>query len=146
MSCCSGRASCMVTSRCMLPWLRSAPYPAVCPSEPLRPVGDMKAVSYGARSRQYSPLLPASSSQPRSIAQRPRSGPMGRVHTCMQAFYKRPRHASKTPSVASLLRPCLIINTRCRAWLDQLSTNYSCLLYTSPSPRDLSTSRMPSSA
>ena len=25
-------------------------------------------------------------------------------------------------------------------------TNYSCLLYTSPSPRDLSTSRMPSSA
>ena len=26
------------------------------------------------------------------------------------------------------------------------SSNYSCLLYTSPSPRDLSTSRMPSSA
>ena len=26
------------------------------------------------------------------------------------------------------------------------SLNYSCLLYTSPSPRDLSTSRMPSSA
>ena len=25
-------------------------------------------------------------------------------------------------------------------------TNYTCLLYTSPSPRDLSTSRMPSSA
>ena len=112
-------------ARCMLPSLRSAPYPALCPSERRRPVGDMQAVSCGARSRQYSRLLPASSSQPRSIAQRPRSGPMGRVHTCMQAFYKRPRHASKTPSVASLLRPCLIINTRCRAWLDQLSTNYS---------------------
>ena len=27
-----------------------------------------------------------------------------------------------------------------------LASNYSCLLYTSPSPRDLSTSRMPSSA
>ena len=27
-----------------------------------------------------------------------------------------------------------------------LSTTWSCLLYTSPSPRDLSTSRMPSSA
>ena len=26
--CCSGRDSCMLTSRCMLPWLRSAPYPA----------------------------------------------------------------------------------------------------------------------
>ena len=28
----------------------------------------------------------------------------------------------------------------------QLSESYVCLLYTSPSPRDLSTSRMPSSA
>ena len=76
--CCSGRDSCMLTSRCMLPWLRSIPYPALCPCEP-RPVGDMQAVSYGARSRQYSPLLPASSSQPRSIVERPRSGPMGRI-------------------------------------------------------------------
>ena len=57
---CSGRDSCMLTSRCMLPWLRSAPYPALCPCEPLRPVGEMQAVSYGARSGQYSPLLPAS--------------------------------------------------------------------------------------
>ena len=30
--------------------------------------------------------------------------------------------------------------------LDSLTTSYVCLLYTSPSPRDLSTSRMPSSA
>ena len=41
--CCSGRDSCMLTSRCMLPWLRSAPYPALCPCEPLGPVGDMHA-------------------------------------------------------------------------------------------------------
>ena len=60
--CCSGRDSCMLTSRCMLPSLRSAPHAALCPCEPLRPVSDMQAVSYGARSRQYSPLLPASSS------------------------------------------------------------------------------------
>ena len=95
--CCSGRDSCMLTSRCMLPWLRSAPYPALCPCEPLRPVGDMQAVSCGARSRQYSPLLPASSSQPRSIVERPRSWPMGRVHmyTTIQAFKERPRHAYK---------------------------------------------------
>ena len=75
----------------------------------------MQAVSYGARSRQYSPLLPASSSQPRSIFERPRSGPMGRVHiyTTIQAYYKRPRHAWKMASVASLLRPCLIVNTPC---------------------------------
>ena len=61
------------------------------------PVGDMQAVSYGARSRQYSPLLPASTSQPRSIVERPRSGPMGRVHmyTRIQAFRTRPRHAPK---------------------------------------------------
>ena len=30
--------------------------------------------------------------------------------------------------------------------LDRKECTYSCLLYTSPSPRDLSTSRMPSSA
>ena len=86
--CCSGRDSCKLTSRCMLPSRRSAPYPALCPCEPLRPVGDMQAVSYGARSRRYSPLLPASSSQPRSIVERPCSGPMGRVHTytTIQAF------------------------------------------------------------
>ena len=29
---------------------------------------------------------------------------------------------------------------------DEYKENFSCLLYTSPSPRDLSTSRMPSSA
>ena len=65
--CCSGRESCMLTSRCMLPWLRSAPYPALCPCEPLRPVGDMRAVSYGARSRQYSPLLPGSRPPARNL-------------------------------------------------------------------------------
>ena len=32
------------------------------------------------------------------------------------------------------------------SWLDLYVTRWSCLLYTSPSPRDLSTSRMPSSA
>ena len=87
----------MLTSRCMLPSLRAAPYPALSPCEPLRPVGDMQAVSYGARSRQYSPLLPAYSSQPRSIVERPRSGLMGRVHlyTTIEAFSRRPRHASK---------------------------------------------------
>ena len=31
-------------------------------------------------------------------------------------------------------------------WLLELAANYSCLLYTSPSPRDISGSRMPSSA
>ena len=41
-------------------WLRSASYPALCPCEPLRPVGDMQAVSYGARFRRYSPQLPGS--------------------------------------------------------------------------------------
>ena len=32
------------------------------------------------------------------------------------------------------------------SYFEYLTTNKSCLLYTSPSPRDLSTSRMPSSA
>ena len=80
---CSGRDSCMLTSRCMLPWLRSAPYPALCPCEPLRPVGDLQAVSYGARSIQYNPLLPASKLQPRSTVGRPHSGPI-----CWVDIYK----------------------------------------------------------
>ena len=33
-----------------------------------------------------------------------------------------------------------------RFMIEALMSNHSCLLYTSPSPRDLSTSRMPSSA
>ena len=33
-----------------------------------------------------------------------------------------------------------------RGWGDVLKKDGTCLLYTSPSPRDLSTSRMPSSA
>ena len=33
-------------------------YPALCPCEPRRPLGDMQAVSCGARSRQYSRQLP----------------------------------------------------------------------------------------
>ena len=41
--------------------------PALCPCEPLRPVGDMQAVSYGARSRQYSPLLPGSRPPTRNL-------------------------------------------------------------------------------
>ena len=92
--CCSGRDSCMLTSRCMLTWLRSAPYPALFPCEPLRLVGDMQAVSYGARFRQCSPLLPDSSSQLRSIVERPRSAPMGRVHiytTCLLYTSPSPR-------------------------------------------------------
>ena len=121
--CCSGRDSCMLTSRCMLPWLRSARYPAQCPCEPMRPVGDMQAVSYGARSRQYSALLPASSSQPRSIIERPRSGRMGRIHIYVYnypSFFKTAQACIKTASIASLPRPCLVKSTRCRAWLDQL--------------------------
>ena len=51
-------------------------YPAQCPCEPRRLLGDMQAVSGGVRSRQYSRLLPTSSSQPRSIVERAGSGPM----------------------------------------------------------------------
>ena len=83
----------MLPSRCMLPSLRSAPYPTLCPCEPRRPVGNMQAVSCGARSRQYSRLLPASSSQPRSIFERAGSEPMGRVHIyigILFAQYRRP--------------------------------------------------------
>ena len=38
------------------------------------------------------------------------------------------------------------LNTSAPVWSTEPSASYDCLLYTSPSPRDLSTSRMPSSA
>ena len=109
--CCSRRDSCMLTSRCMLPWLRSAPYPAQCPCEPLRPVGDMQDVSYGARSRQYSPLLPASSSQPRSIVERRRSGPMCRVHIYSNTSTKKKK--MNTYFVATFSRYLVCIFPAC---------------------------------
>ena len=98
--CCSGQDSCMLPSRCMLPSLRSAPYPVLCPCEPRRPVGDMQAVSCGARSRQYSRLLSASSSQPRSIVERAGLGPMGRVHIYRYIDILRSSDAPRSPSLA----------------------------------------------
>ena len=53
--------------------------PALCPCDHCRPLGDMQAVSCGARSRQYSRLMPASNSRPRPIVKRAGPGPMGRV-------------------------------------------------------------------
>jgi len=38
------------------------------------------------------------------------------------------------------------VDLHCAVTLKVISERYLCLLYTSPSPRDLSTSRMPSSA
>ena len=38
------------------------------------------------------------------------------------------------------------IQNRASVAINDITTQYTCLLYTSPSPRDLSTSRMPSSA
>ena len=89
--CCSGRDSCMLPSPCMLPSLHSAPYPALCPCEPRCPVGDTQAVSCGARSRQWSRLLPASSSQPRSIVERECSGPMDRGHIYIDICFAQER-------------------------------------------------------
>ena len=98
----------MLTSRCMLLWLRSAPYPALCRREPLRPVGDTQAVSYGARSRQYSPLLPGSRPPARNLNLSPSDHAQGPwagfiyvyiiyipVYTTIQAFLTLPGHASK---------------------------------------------------
>ena len=38
------------------------------------------------------------------------------------------------------------VRAECLAWALEAGQDHGCLLYTSPSPRDLSTSRMPSSA
>ena len=46
----------------------------------------------------------------------------------------------------TLLLPALAALTQQQQWIALVAPPYTCLLYTSPSPRDLSTSRMPSSA
>ena len=40
----------------------------------------------------------------------------------------------------------IVMDPKAKALLEGITLDYHCLLYTSPSPRDLSTSRMPSSA
>ena len=76
----------------MLFWSRLV-HAALAMHATLPALADMQAVSCGARSRQYSRLLPASSSQPRSIFERAGSEPMGRVHIyigILFAQYRRP--------------------------------------------------------
>ena len=75
--------------------------------EPLRPVGDMQAVSYGARSRRYSPLLPATSSNlDLSSSDHAQGLWVGFIYIQLSNLLKN--------------GPDMPINTRCRARLDQL--------------------------
>ena len=80
------------------------------------------------------------------------------------SFDIQERHARRYMQACKLMMPYLErsipnkVDIKCVEWLDlhdftscplqiaQLQLDMSCLLYTSPSPRDLSTSRMPSSA
>ena len=55
-------------------------YPALCPCEPRRPLGDVQAVSCGARSRQYSRLLPPARNLDVSSREQAQGPWMGRVH------------------------------------------------------------------
>ena len=49
-------------------------------------------------------------------------------------------------SGATSQKPNSVINEMTNVYTNMNANVHSCLLYTSPSPRDLSTSRMPSSA
>ena len=53
------------------------------------------------------------------------------------------RHIHAHPELSGLENQTAILIS---GFLKNIGWNVSCLLYTSPSPRDLSTSRMPSSA
>ena len=52
------------------------------------------------------------------------------------------QHLESLPNTARIID----IGGGYNPWCKRFVTHYVCLLYTSPSPRDLSTSRMPSSA
>ena len=105
--CCSGRDWCMLTSRCMLPWLRSAPYPALCPCEALR-----------ARSTTCKPcpmaLVPDSTVHC--------SRPPARNLDLSSSDHAQGPWVGFIYKLSKLFKngPGMPINTRCRAWLDQL--------------------------
>ena len=63
---------------------------------------------------------------------------LGAVHLLLDRI--RARQLQDFGQIGSDVKPDGSLITDCDRWSD------SCLLYTSPSPRDLSTSRMPSSA
>ena len=115
--CCSGRDSCMLTSRCMLPWLRSAPYPALCPCEPLR-----------ARSSTCKPcpmalVLDSTVHCSRLPARNlDLSSSDHALDLSSSDHAQGPRVAFISIQLSKLLKngPGMPINTRCRAWLDQL--------------------------
>eukprot|EP00831_Metopus_contortus_P004742 TRINITY_DN11763_c0_g1_i1.p1 TRINITY_DN11763_c0_g1~~TRINITY_DN11763_c0_g1_i1.p1 ORF type:complete len:172 (-),score=28.98 TRINITY_DN11763_c0_g1_i1:91-606(-) len=65
---------------------------------------------------------------------------MGRLISVLEGGYGT-RGGALSPLAQSILQHVEALSSR-----KQHSQYYSCLLYTSPSPRDLSTSRMPSSA
>ena len=74
-------------------------------------------------------------------------------HTPFNRFFKYPIFMAYVDisNLASVMRPSMLWNINKPAIVSYRRQDYHgdpaiCLLYTSPSPRDLSTSRMPSSA
>ena len=88
-----------------------------------------------ARAPQSTPEHPRA---PRSALERPRAPQSAPQHP-----RPAPQSAAKRPRV---LLPFVSLYTLYRMICSSLLSAFICLLYTSPSPRDLSTSRMPSSA
>ena len=77
------------------------------------------------------------------------------AHTAAVGFFVKTGARDETPAlmgVSHFLEHMMFKGTARRTAddvnreFDELGADYNCLLYTSPSPRDLSTSRMPSSA
>ena len=60
--------------------------------------------------------------------------------------YEKPILVSGADGVGTKINLCRIANDWSTIGIDLVAMCVNCLLYTSPSPRDLSTSRMPSSA
>ena len=127
--CCSGRDSCMLTSRCMLPWLRSALYPALCPCQPLRPVGDMQAVSYALvpDSTVHCPRPPGRNLD-LSLSGHAQGPSVGFICIQLSKLSSREIQLFTHHDIVKQYRKGLTaVVDRCV---------YICLLYTSPSPRD----------
>ena len=77
---------------------------------------------------------------------------LARARYSCRSFSEKPVERAKIDAIvqAGICAPTCVNRQPWHAWVitspDALARAYACLLYTSPSPRDLSTSRMPSSA
>ena len=105
--CCTGRDSCMLTSRCMLPWLRSALTPLYVPVSPCARSATCKPCPMAlVQDSTVHCSRPPARNLDLSSSDHAQGRWVGFIYIQLSKLFKN--------------GPGMPTNTRCRAWLDQL--------------------------